>query len=468
MISSPSAVYQASIDRVHAFVAGSDGHLYVTFWDGAEWAWDDLGTPPGISSISSPSAVYQASIDRLVVFAVGEQSLYDVFWSGAGWVWEDQGTPPEAPWISSPSAIYQASIDRLVAFVTAPDNHVHLKFWDGAGWVWEDMGTPPGVGVDQGGVPTFGRLSAVYQASIDRLVVFAVGVTQRLYDLFWSGAGWVWEDQGSPANLEVVDYDSLSAVYQASIDRLVVFAVAYKTNDSSTQHLYDKFWNGAELVWEDQGTPPSTSWVTSPSAVYQAAIDRLHVFVIGGDGHLYDKFWNGAGWVWEDLETPVGVSSVTSPSAVYQTSIDRIHVFVVGNNGRLYVTLWNGVKWVWEDLGIRPVTGPTVTLDQTRIIFGALDLGDTSPTRTIVLTNVGSGPVSISGTNLTGPNASDFEIAGDSCTGTNLDSGQNCTVGIVFSPGAAGTRHAVLTFTDSAGAQQVALQGDGIGAPYGH
>jgi hypothetical protein len=31
----------------------------------------------------------------------------------------------------------------------------------------------------------------------------------------------------------------------------------------------------------------------SLSAIYQSALDRVHVFVIGSDGHLYDNVWAG-------------------------------------------------------------------------------------------------------------------------------------------------------------------------------
>ena len=41
-----------------------------------------------------------------------------------------------------------------------------------------------------------------------------------------------------------------------------------------------------------------------PSAVYQSSIGRVVCFVTGDDGHLYDKFWDGSQWVWEDQGTP--------------------------------------------------------------------------------------------------------------------------------------------------------------------
>ena len=60
---SPSAVYQH--DRLHCFVIGN-GHLYDSFWNGEQWVWVDQGLPPGAAAVSSPSAVYQTSIDYTV------------------------------------------------------------------------------------------------------------------------------------------------------------------------------------------------------------------------------------------------------------------------------------------------------------------------------------------------------------------------------------------------------------------
>jgi hypothetical protein len=90
-----------------------------------------------------------------------------------------------------------------------------------------------------------------------------------------------------------------------------------------------------------------------PAPAYQENIDRLVVFTTESDGRLHDKFWNGSEWVWEDQGTPPNVDGVVSPSAVYQTSIDRLVVFVVGTDGRLYDKFWNGSEWVWEDQGVQ-------------------------------------------------------------------------------------------------------------------
>jgi hypothetical protein len=93
-INSPAAVYQSSIDRVQAFVVGSDGNLYLNLWNGSQWVWEAQGAPPGTKVALSPAAVYQSSIDRVQAFVVGSDgNLYLNLWNGSQWVWEAQGTP---------------------------------------------------------------------------------------------------------------------------------------------------------------------------------------------------------------------------------------------------------------------------------------------------------------------------------------------------------------------------------------
>src|SRR5271166_191609 len=279
-----SAGYRTSIDRVHCFAIGNNGRL-INFSNGQQWVWEDQGTPPGATALSSPSVGYQTRLDRLVCFVVGNNGhLYINLWYDQliKWIWADQETPPGATAVSSPSVVYQTKLDRLHCFVIGNNGHLYINFWneDGQQWIWEDQGTPPGA-------TAVSSPSVVYQTKLNRLHCFVIG---------------------------------------------------------NNGHLYINFWNedGQQWIWEDQGTPPGVTAVSSPSAGYRTSIDRVHCFVIGNNGHLYINFSNGQQWVWEDQGTPPGVTAVSSPSAGYRTSIDRVHCFVIGNNGHLYINFSNG------------------------------------------------------------------------------------------------------------------------------
>ncbi|MGO8844256.1 MAG: hypothetical protein ACLQFI_02695 [Methylocella sp.] len=200
---SSAAFYQTSLDRVIAFVVGSNGHLYDTFWNGQQWVWEDQETPPNhdVKAVSSPSATYQTSLDRVIAFVVGSDgNLYDTFWNGQKWVWEDRGTPPnpanhDVKAVSSPSATYQKSLDRVIAFVVGSDGNLYDTFWNGQKWVW-DPGTPPNPANHD--VKAVSSPSATYQKSLGRVIAFVVGSDDHLYDTFWNGQKWVWEDQETP------------------------------------------------------------------------------------------------------------------------------------------------------------------------------------------------------------------------------------------------------------------------------
>jgi hypothetical protein len=102
-INSVSAVYQSSIDRLHALVTADDGYLYDNYWDGSQWQWQTHEAPPApvgssgpAGGVFYPAAVYQSSIDRVVAFVLGEDgNLYLNFSDGSNpsGQWESQGTP---------------------------------------------------------------------------------------------------------------------------------------------------------------------------------------------------------------------------------------------------------------------------------------------------------------------------------------------------------------------------------------
>jgi hypothetical protein len=181
-----------------------------------------------------------------------------------------------------------------------------------------------------------------------------VGNNGHLYDKYWNGQQSTWEDQGLPPGATAVS--SPCAVYQTTLDRLVCFVVG------DNGRLYDNFWNGQQWAWEDQGLPAGATAVSQPRAAYQTALDRLVCFVVGNDGHLYVRFWNGRQWVWEDQGLPAGTTAVCSPKVLYQTPFERpqdagrLHCFTVGNDGHLYDNYWNEQQrqWVWEDEGLPP------------------------------------------------------------------------------------------------------------------
>ncbi len=73
----------------------------------------------------------------------------------------------------------------------------------------------------------------------------------------------------------------------------------------------------------------------------------------------------------------------------------------------------------------------------------------TSSDLTFIIVNQGTAPLDISNIAIAGLNPGDFAIPADSCTNQSIASLGNCSVTIRFSPGAAGSRSALLSFTSN-------------------
>ena len=100
-------------------------------------------------------------------------------------------------------------------------------------------------------------------------------------------------------------------------------------------------------------------------------------------------------------------------------------------------------------------TAASVSLAPSNLTFASLSVGSSSAAQTVTVTNSGNASLSISGVHVTG----DFSQT-NNCPG-NLASGSSCTVNVVFTPTASGTRSGTLTLTDSvqSGSQTVSLTG---------
>jgi hypothetical protein len=111
-------------------------------------------------------------------------------------------------------------------------------------------------------------------------------------------------------------------------------------------------------------------------------------------------------------------------------------------------------------------TSGVVAASPSSIAFASTAVGSSTAPQTVMLTNGNTSPITVSSVAVTGANASDFVVSGNTC-GASLSVNASCAATLVFKPSAAGTRTANLTFTDSAASspQAVALSGIGGVAP---
>lgn len=107
-------------------------------------------------------------------------------------------------------------------------------------------------------------------------------------------------------------------------------------------------------------------------------------------------------------------------------------------------------------------TGTAALFSPTSLTFAAQNVGTTSPSQAITMTNVSGGTaISITSLTITGTNAGDF--AQTNTCGSSLAAKKSCTITVTFTPSATGTRNAAVSVTDNGGGspQTVPLTGTG-------
>jgi len=112
-------------------------------------------------------------------------------------------------------------------------------------------------------------------------------------------------------------------------------------------------------------------------------------------------------------------------------------------------------------------TATAVGLNPSRgLVFGSQTIGTSSGAQAITVSNYSTTvPLAISSIKIHGTNAADFSIvSGTNPCGASLAPGASCTISVVFTPSADGTRSASVVISDNGGAtpqQAVALSGTG-------
>jgi sugar lactone lactonase YvrE len=105
---------------------------------------------------------------------------------------------------------------------------------------------------------------------------------------------------------------------------------------------------------------------------------------------------------------------------------------------------------------------PLVSFSQNPLVFTAEPQSTASAPVPITITNTGGASLSISGFSFGGANAGDFTEGTTTCTGTPVAANGTCTVNVIFTPSALGTRNATIIVASNAfGAPSAALTGTG-------
>jgi hypothetical protein len=140
---------QEGTQRISAFVSGTNGHLYMNYWNGSQWQWADQGTPPGAKMGQRAPGVItylQEGTPRISAFVRGANSrLYVNYWNGSQWQWANQRKPLGTTVGQGASGVItylQEGTQRVHAFVRGANGHLYMNYWNGSQWQWADQGAP--------------------------------------------------------------------------------------------------------------------------------------------------------------------------------------------------------------------------------------------------------------------------------------------------------------------------------------
>ena len=113
--------------------------------------------------------------------------------------------------------------------------------------------------------------------------------------------------------------------------------------------------------------------------------------------------------------------------------------------------------------GAKPklLTPTWVKVSTHKLSFGSWPVGQTSNMKTVILTNIGSTPLTINGITIIGTNPGDFAQA-NTC-GSSLAANAKCAIRVTFTPTAKGNRTAIIHVADSdrTSPQKIDLTGTG-------
>jgi len=142
--------------RIHAFVAGKNGHLYRNWFNGTRWQWADQGTPRGTTVVGSPAVITYFRTRRIRRFGLVRQTyihafsrgadrhLYSNIFDGRQWSWFDHATPPHTEVATGLAAVTysEGGKQRIHVFCYGLNGHVFVNHRIGTSWKWTDLGKP--------------------------------------------------------------------------------------------------------------------------------------------------------------------------------------------------------------------------------------------------------------------------------------------------------------------------------------
>jgi hypothetical protein len=214
----PSVVTYRDINsdsrRIYAFYVGCDNHMYVNYsFDTVNWSTTDLGAAPStMTGLISAIAFHEGFGVGLYAFVLGTNGhLYVKYWNdavGGGWTWSDQGAPSGVTltrgsydnYAVAATTYRENGSQRHHVFVYGTNGHLYDRTWNGSTWSWVDRGTPGSSVI--GELHTSSYMEPGATSLSPRIKTFVRGANNHIYANTFNGSTWSWTDQSAPADVQ--------------------------------------------------------------------------------------------------------------------------------------------------------------------------------------------------------------------------------------------------------------------------
>lgn len=326
--------------KVYAFVTGLNGNLHVNYFNGSRWAWADQGRPNGMYVESSPSTItyYDRNIEKRLIhsYVIGrDDKLYMNYWDGSQWRWEDLGKPNHTNLVFQPEAIsyplYMKGRVRAV-YAVGRDKQLYQYIWNSNSNYssWRSLGKPGTIDINSS--PS--HVSFFHEGIVhsQRDFTFVRGSNDQLYchSSFPVGFGFEnnrWANFGKPNNVRVTGRPSAITYKDKNfIQRIYAFMIGEDGN------LYTRYWDGFIWRWANLKKPNNGRLAVGTDTKAIAFSDPeqedyIQVFVEGVNNERYLLEWNGRSWKWHDQDfrsfTNAG-RSIMAPALEKDSSANHI------------------------------------------------------------------------------------------------------------------------------------------------
>jgi len=264
--------------------------------------------------------------------------------------------------------------------------------------------------------------------------------------------------------------------------------------------------NGAGQLGDgtnNQYTYPMTVTTLGSVNVVSLAAGAAHSVALAKNGTVYSWGTNGYGQLGSGdtgnsavaLQVPdlTGVTSISAGGShsLALTRDGRVHAWGDNEYGQIGARAYNLAACGYSYRCVTPITvagldsvvaiaagryhslaltgfiTPTTSSAQAQmsadaLAFGQQLVGTSGATRAVTITNTGSATLTV--TNVTLDNTTDFSVTVDGCGATTLTAGASCAIRVAFTPSTTGPRTGALTVRDTVdgAAQTVSVSGVGV------